>query len=235
MLFRSIYGIDADYARQATACLDHVQASFPLRIDHRARKEIPNGSPTLGAIPQCMESFLHVVTETCFWEDKEHLTEKIFKPIVARQPFVLLGCAGNLQYLKDYGFRTFDRWWDESYDSIADPVQRLEAVVKIVRDICQRSTHELEAMLADMSAVLEYNLSRFYSQNLLDQVWLELAANLSRAIKEPPPAISQTQSLDDHLDMFQSRRGEYWVKNSADNADKISDCPERLDDDRQID
>jgi hypothetical protein len=140
-----------------------------------------------------MESFLYVVTETCFWEDKEHLTEKVFKPIVSRQPFVLLGCANNLQYLRDYGFRTFDQWWDESYDKIEDPVERLQAVVQIIKDICSRSDQELEQMLVEMTEVLEYNYQRFYSKDLLDQAWQELTTNLQQAVAQlPRPTVPET-------------------------------------------
>ena len=178
-----------EYVAGSISALD--QISFPLRIDYKTRPAIPNGSQSLSAIDECMESFLHVVTETCFWEDKEHLTEKIFKPIVARQPFVLLGCANNLKYLKDYGFRTFDSWWDESYDAIEDPIQRLQAVVKIIQKISSLTTHELEDLLKDMSSVLEHNYRRFYSQDLLDQVWNELDTNLQTAVARLSRPMSQ--------------------------------------------
>jgi hypothetical protein len=174
------YQISPDYAHTTAELLDHV--SFPLRIDFQDKLSIPNGSQTLGAISECMESFLHIVTETCYWENKEHLTEKIFKPIIARQPFVLLGCANNLQYLRDYGFRTFDRWWDEGYDSIEDPILRLQAVVNIVKDISNRSDKELEDLLVDMQSVLDHNYNWFYSQEFLDLVWQELETNLTAAI-----------------------------------------------------
>ena len=38
----------------------------------------------------------HVVGETVFYDERLHLTEKIFKPIVARRPFMLVGARGNL-------------------------------------------------------------------------------------------------------------------------------------------
>lgn len=183
------HNLSSEYVTNAISALD--QVAFPLRIDHKNKTAIPNGSQVLSAIDECMESFLHVVTETCFWEEKKHLTEKIFKPIVARQPFVLLGCANNLKYLKDYGFRTFDHWWDESYDAVQDPVARLQAVVKIINDVCQKSNAELEDMLADMNKVLEYNYRRFYSQDLLDQVWNELESNLEQAVAQLSRPMSQ--------------------------------------------
>lgn len=170
-----IYQFNPNYLNEVKSNLDKIK--FPLRIDTPNSEIIPNGSQTLSGISACMESFVHVVTETCFYDKKLHLTEKIFKPIVAKQPFLLLGCANNLQYLKSYGFKTFGQWWDENYDSIEDPQTRLEAVVKIINQICNYSNKELEDMLKDMSHILEYNYNRFYSNEFLDQVWDELKFN----------------------------------------------------------
>ena len=173
-------GVAADYIIRARYALDRI--TYPLRIDNAGA--IPNGSQTLGPIPELMTSFLHVVTETCYWDDKTHLTEKIFKPIVARQPFVLLGCANNLKYLRNYGFKTFDAWWDESYDSITDPILRLQAVVKIINDICAMSNEDLTAMLHAMQHVLDYNYNRFYSKEFVDYCWNELTENLEQALAQ---------------------------------------------------
>jgi hypothetical protein len=48
------------------------------------------------------DALWHVVPETVFYDDSLHLTEKIFKPIVIRRPFILVGGTGNLAYLKSY-------------------------------------------------------------------------------------------------------------------------------------
>jgi len=80
-------------------------------------------------IPRGNDAFWHIVTETVFYYNKLHLTEKIFKPIVSKQPFMLLAAPGNLAYLKSYGFKTFDTLIDESYDNIQDPDLRIEAIV----------------------------------------------------------------------------------------------------------
>lgn len=156
---------------------------FPLRIDSNS-DFIPNGSQTIDPINKIMESFLHVVTETCFWDHKQHLTEKIFKPIVCKQPFVLLGCTNNLEYLKSYGFKTFNKWWDESYDQIADPIQRINAVTDIINHICSLSNTTLEQMLAEMKEVLDFNYNLFYSKKFIFNAWQEIQNNMKRAVAQ---------------------------------------------------
>jgi hypothetical protein len=149
-----------------------------LRIDTESLSHIPNGSMVLSAVKQCMESFLFVVTETEFWTNKCHLTEKIFKPIISEMPFVLLGPPGNLLYFRSHGFKTFNNWWDESYDDIIDPVDRLLAVNKVIKDICAMPHSELESMLKDMAPTLKANREKFESQYFLDSMWDELKHNL---------------------------------------------------------
>jgi hypothetical protein len=181
----TLHGVPHSYVIEAKNHLDSI--NFPLRIDFKTDHLIPNGSQTLNAIPEMMESFLHVVTETCFWETKDHLTEKIFKPIVARQPFVLLGCANNLAYLKSYGFKTFDSWWDEGYDKITDPIERIQEVVKIIKYICSMPDEELEGMLHGMQYILDHNYNLFYSKDFINDAWAELTANLEEAYTQSQP------------------------------------------------
>jgi hypothetical protein len=174
------YNIPNEYIKEVQSNLDAI--NFPLRIDKKG--EITNGSQTLDPIPELMESFLHVVTETCFWDNRTHLTEKIFKPIVAQQPFVLLGCKDNLKYLRSYGFKTFDAWWDESYDQLEDPIKRIQAVVNIIKDVCNTPNNELEGMLRGMNHVLEYNYNLFYSKDFIDSAWNEMTTSLQSAIAQ---------------------------------------------------
>ena len=139
-----------------------------------------------------------------FWDERTHLTEKIFKPIVAKQPFVLVGCANNLEYLKSYGFKTFDRWWDESYDNIIDPIERIKAIAEIVKDICNKSLSELENILAEMNDVLTYNYNWFYSDNFINLIYNELTDNLKTVLVELRDSKFKNIAIDRFDDAFRS-------------------------------
>jgi hypothetical protein len=123
---------------------------------------------------------LHIVNETV-WQDKIHFTEKIFKPIVSHQPFVVLQAPGSLSYLHKYGFKTFSYWWDESYDGIQDPVERMQAIADIVNWIGKLPLTKLEKMRREMSGILEYNYNHFY-ERIPDIVLDELRVNLKNAV-----------------------------------------------------
>lgn len=125
----------------------------------------------------------HVVGETVFYDEKLHLTEKIFKPIVARRPFILVGAQGNLAYLKSYGFKTFDRWIDESYDLESDPDKRIDMAIDQLDKLCSLSHDELVSMHREMEDILNYNFNHLYSdfktiivKELLDNFQSAIAA-----------------------------------------------------------
>lgn len=174
--------LPADVAAVAIKHLDLV--NFPLRVDYVDREFIPNHSFVLSAVPDTQQSFCYLVTETCYWETKHHLTEKIFKPIVSRMPFVLVGCAHNLKYLREYGFKTFGDWFDESYDDIEDPVSRMQAIGATMQQICSYTLDELQQLLIEMTPVLQHNHDLFYSNGFIQHAWQELQSNLVQSVTD---------------------------------------------------
>lgn len=156
--------------------------SSPLTVD----TDFPIG--TLSAqlnIPLHQSALWNVVSETVFYHDKLHLTEKIFKPIVARRPFILVAAPGNLAYLKSYGFKTFDQWIDESYDTIQDPDQRIQAIVCELKQLCQLSQQELETMHQEMQEIFDYNFNHFYGK-FKEIVITEMLDNFKSCVGQLP-------------------------------------------------
>ena len=134
-------------------------------------------------VPVSIDSFWHVVTETVFYYDKLHLTEKIFKPIVSKQPFMLLAAPGNLAYLKRYGFKTFDSVIDESYDLIQDPDLLIEAVVDQLHWYCSLTPGEKTDIIQQLEPIIEHNFHHFYGEfrHIITQ---ELLDNTKTLFKE---------------------------------------------------
>lgn len=109
------------------------------------------------------DSFVHVVSETYFNTDIVHITEKTFKPIIYRQPFVMLGPPTILRRLRELGFKTFGNIWDESYDDITDHTERFYKIIDLCKQI--RDWSPLQKMGAMMKAkeVIDHNFFRIYS------------------------------------------------------------------------
>ena len=152
----------------------------PLTID----TDTPNGNLSADVNFEDLTSALwHIVTETVYFDSKLHLTEKIFKPIVVKRPFILVAAPGNLAYLKSYGFRTFDRWIDESYDLEEDHYIRIEKITEEIAKLCATEPADLIMMYKEMQETLEYNFNHFYT-TFKDRIVDELVDNFENMLNQ---------------------------------------------------
>ena len=122
-------------------------------------------------------TFCHIATETLYYGTCLHLTEKSFRPIINRRPFILAGPPNSLEYLRNYGFKTFSGFWDESYDQETDGNKRLDKIRDLIQHINSMSFTEMEATLAKMDDILEYNFNHFYTgfaEKIDDELWINL-------------------------------------------------------------
>lgn len=74
------------------------------------------------------QTFCSIVSET-YSGAGPWITEKTFKPIAYRHPFLIQACTGTLEYIKSLGFVTFDNIFDESYDTEANIHRRIELML----------------------------------------------------------------------------------------------------------
>lgn len=125
-----------------------------------------------------------VILETLFDDNRIQLTEKVLRPIALGQPFLLASTHGSLEYLRSYGFRTFASVIDESYDAIEDPVLRLEAIVKSMKEIASWTELERTEKMSIANQIAAYNRKHFFSNKFIDQVTDELKDNLTKGLAE---------------------------------------------------
>jgi hypothetical protein len=135
----------------------------------------PMHSYQLSLFDQCAESLLYVVTETVADQQRQHLTEKTFKPICLNMPFILAGTAGSLEYLKSYGFQTFDHLWDESYDHETNDIVRIEKIGQLLKDLDSLSLQEKQQLFCHAGKITQHNFDHFYSGNFEKILWKELS------------------------------------------------------------
>ena len=110
-------------------------------------------------------TFVSVVSETASNYETIFFSEKIFKPIYACQPFLIAGNPNSLKTLKQFGFKTFDKWWDESYDEEPLFHIRLSKIESILENLCSKSDTELRNILIEMEEVLAHNYDLFTKIN----------------------------------------------------------------------
>lgn len=127
---------------------------------------------------------IEVVLETLFDDSRLHLTEKSLRPMACGQPFMLAGTAHSLALLRTYGFQTFSEVWDETYDTMEDPEQRMQAMVDVMTHMAAWSDQEREIKMARARQIAQANREYFFSDKFFDLVVNELRRNLGSALEQ---------------------------------------------------
>ncbi len=150
--------------------------SLPLIIDDD--RNHASDSHRIDFWEQAMRCFCHVVTETVYDDNRIHITEKTFKPIVLQQPFLIVGNRSALKYLRDYGFQTFGDLWDEDYDDL-DHEHRIGAVANICQEITSWSESQRKQAQLEIADVVRHNHDWFYG-GFQDVLWKETCEMIDR-------------------------------------------------------
>lgn len=101
--------------------------------------------------------FVEVVAETYITGLTFFPTEKTIRPLLCKTPFIAQASQGFLSNLKArYGFKTFDRWWDESYDQ-CQGYERVRKIFAVMAYLDKLTDQEKTSMYADMKETLAHN------------------------------------------------------------------------------
>lgn len=131
------------------------------------------------AKPYQKDAFCSIVCETYFninqpirrGEIVTHpmfITEKTDKCFSTGTPFVMVSTPHFLKHLKELGFKTFDKWWDESYDEEENDNKRMESIYKVIDTINQWPIEYCEKVYEEMIPILTHNQKiqkRYFNKN----------------------------------------------------------------------
>jgi nucleoside-diphosphate-sugar epimerase len=106
-------------------------------------------------------TFISLVTETLIDTSILFMSEKIWKPIVTGHPFIVLGNVNTLSYLKEQGYKTFDKWIDESYDLEHDHHKKIDMIIQELNKFKTKRIEELKTIREEMREVCLYNRMKF--------------------------------------------------------------------------
>jgi hypothetical protein len=148
------------------------QADLPRMFTGESTQEMT--SCWLTNFDEAVDSLVYVPTETVYFGRRQHLTEKTFKAIALEMPFVLVAPAGSLEYLRSYGFRTFEGIFDENYDTETNDIRRIEKVTKLLKELNDLSVTERQAVHRACLPIVEHNFENFYGTGFSNILWKEL-------------------------------------------------------------
>jgi len=156
---------------------------FPALNTNTIEQDIPPYASASIEWPDHTKFDIQIVAETLFNTEKIHLTEKIFKPIVMYQSFILFGPARSLEFLRSYGFKTFHDIWDESYDYEINDKKRFKKITDLLLKINSMSQTEYSKLITKTQEIIKFNRKYFYSEKFKNLLLNELNSNLEHAFE----------------------------------------------------
>ena len=88
-------------------------------------------------------------------------SEKTFRPVSELQPFIIHGQQHANRSLKSIGYKTYDSWFDYSWDSEPNDVLRYKQMLESVKDLCSR----LDLMTHDQKIEWRFKNSEVLVEN----------------------------------------------------------------------
>jgi len=101
--------------------------------------------------------FVSITTETIIDDGLLFFSEKVWKPLIVGHPFMLIGPKNGLAKLKEWGFKTFDRWFDESYDTAPTLKEKLTIITNNLKRYENKTVEELAAIRKEMDEICLHN------------------------------------------------------------------------------
>jgi hypothetical protein len=144
-----------EYLKHIPVELD-TNKNFKFTVNNTMRKDL------------FLDSCINLVTETSYNNNELFISEKILKPILNYQPFIVFGPVNYLKELKKLGFRTFSEFWDESYDLTKDSRERYFKLSKLLLELNSMNINELNDLYQRTKQICVYNKNHFNTLKMND-------------------------------------------------------------------
>ena len=91
------------------------------------------------------------------------ITEKLWRNIFLKKPFILVGQKNTLKYFNNLGYKTFHPYIDESYDNLEDDY-RVKAAINQVIKLINFTDKQWISFFNNINPILEHNISNYYNR-----------------------------------------------------------------------
>ena len=171
---KTLYSCDT-FPINSMECFDNPEMSSNTPLDYLIRdglltKERYLRLPILLDVPMTVNdtmvntklmslAYVNITTETMFFEQTtQFFSEKVFKPFIYMQPFILVGSHNSLKLLREMGYKTFHPFINEDYDSIENPHERFQAIINEIDRLSKFTHEEMQKLVRDVLDILLHNL-----------------------------------------------------------------------------
>ena len=158
---------DLDKIKTCISYLDTLKQHYPLSFDNRDSDVVHMKS--LGNLEGILQSDIQIVTETNIGNEL-YFTEKIFKPIIMKQPFIIFGPAGIYQHLQDMGYKTYSHLNNnlQSYDTEKDLLQKINMLIDMLETLMIKKDNPVlwQDIVLQNKECAEHNLQTFKNNSM---------------------------------------------------------------------
>ena len=119
----------------------------------------------------CLNFCLDIVCESTVGNDLFVPSEKVLRPMLLKQPFVVYSSQYFYKNLHKLGFKTFNSLWNESWDEV-DQYQMIDKTTQIVNTITDINSRYTIAQLFDCTKdIREHNYQRCVELYTVNGEW----------------------------------------------------------------
>jgi hypothetical protein len=156
------YPFEGEY--MSDEVVDKIYEPLPLLIYEKPNNEFDDNYYIRRLNEQiCLDSWVSVVSEAHCGDSDEtmFLSEKLYKPIACRHPWMVMGNKDSLAMMKKMGYKTFSEFLDEDYDSLPTH-ERMKAIIESVKKTI--SVKNKMEWFKSMREVVEHNHSNLINK-----------------------------------------------------------------------
>ena len=105
---------------------------------------------------------IEIIGESEF-NGSKFITEKFFKAIIFKQPFLILGSVNSLPVIQNMGYKTFAPYINEGYDGNDDIQQRMNMMVEEIERLThlKRDPAKWQEWYSNITEIITYNYNTY--------------------------------------------------------------------------
>jgi hypothetical protein len=138
---------------------------MPEHFEHGYHKDNFN----YGVPKEYFYALIDIVTES-YLTFSSHFSEKSYKPLIHKKPFLTFAGPYYYDTLKKYNFELYDELFDYSFDIVKNKEQRISEILLQLLEINNHSFYDIKNVIDNLKEKIEHNYqnlfkvkSKFYS------------------------------------------------------------------------
>jgi hypothetical protein len=219
---------------------------FPLRLNITEQRSNP-----VNIIPEDLDyfrnSYFSIVNETLFYGVNSSSTvslfhqpnaeyssvffsEKTFKCLAVKHPFIIFGRPGLIKGLHQLGFKTFSPFFSEIYDDIIDDDERFNAICSEIDRLINLGDGEWLNILKNIEPILEHNYKLFFDKVVHGTTNNVLSLFSDLKPKKVFKTLDEALLKSDHIELMPISEDKNWSTQTATlNSGIVVEYPTHLD------